>query len=60
MSPGVSQVWVLQVSQILENQRNFLNGKRVISRKAQANTNVELNRFLEWKCYKRCHMFCFS
>ncbi|CAG12928.1 unnamed protein product [Tetraodon nigroviridis] len=25
MSPGVSQVWVLQVSQILENQRNFLN-----------------------------------
>lgn len=27
-SPGVSQVWVHQVSQILENQRNFLNGKR--------------------------------
>lgn len=26
-SPGVSQVWVHQVSQILENQRNFLNGK---------------------------------
>uniref|UniRef100_A0A8C2XME6 non-specific serine/threonine protein kinase n=1 Tax=Cyclopterus lumpus TaxID=8103 RepID=A0A8C2XME6_CYCLU len=26
MSPGVSQVWVHQVSQILENQRNFLNG----------------------------------
>ncbi|TNN79748.1 Triple functional domain protein [Liparis tanakae] len=25
MSPGVSQVWVHQVSQILENQRNFLN-----------------------------------
>uniref|UniRef100_A0A4W6EPM2 non-specific serine/threonine protein kinase n=1 Tax=Lates calcarifer TaxID=8187 RepID=A0A4W6EPM2_LATCA len=25
-SPGVSQVWVHQVSQILENQRNFLNG----------------------------------
>uniref|UniRef100_A0A671XK49 non-specific serine/threonine protein kinase n=1 Tax=Sparus aurata TaxID=8175 RepID=A0A671XK49_SPAAU len=24
-SPGVSQVWVHQVSQILENQRNFLN-----------------------------------
>lgn len=29
-SPGVSQVWVHQVSQILENQRNFLNGKRVM------------------------------
>uniref|UniRef100_A0AAQ4PK50 Uncharacterized protein n=1 Tax=Gasterosteus aculeatus aculeatus TaxID=481459 RepID=A0AAQ4PK50_GASAC len=27
MSPGVSRVWVHQVSQILENQRNFLNGK---------------------------------
>ncbi|KAI9520360.1 hypothetical protein NQZ68_018667 [Dissostichus eleginoides] len=25
MSPGVSQVWIHQVSQILENQRNFLN-----------------------------------
>uniref|UniRef100_A0A3B3DLH4 non-specific serine/threonine protein kinase n=1 Tax=Oryzias melastigma TaxID=30732 RepID=A0A3B3DLH4_ORYME len=25
-SPGVCQVWVHQVSQILENQRNFLNG----------------------------------
>ncbi|XP_029695080.1 triple functional domain protein isoform X4 [Takifugu rubripes] len=25
MSPGVSQVWVHQISQILENQRNFLN-----------------------------------
>uniref|UniRef100_A0A668AV20 non-specific serine/threonine protein kinase n=1 Tax=Myripristis murdjan TaxID=586833 RepID=A0A668AV20_9TELE len=24
-SPGVSQVWIHQVSQILENQRNFLN-----------------------------------
>uniref|UniRef100_A0A672GP11 non-specific serine/threonine protein kinase n=1 Tax=Salarias fasciatus TaxID=181472 RepID=A0A672GP11_SALFA len=27
-SPGVSQVWVHQVSQILENQRNFLNGEK--------------------------------
>lgn len=27
-SPGVCQVWIHQVSQILENQRNFLNGKR--------------------------------
>uniref|UniRef100_A0A665UPL2 Trio Rho guanine nucleotide exchange factor b n=1 Tax=Echeneis naucrates TaxID=173247 RepID=A0A665UPL2_ECHNA len=26
MSPGVSQVWIHQVGQILENQRNFLNG----------------------------------
>uniref|UniRef100_A0A3Q3L2W5 Trio Rho guanine nucleotide exchange factor b n=1 Tax=Mastacembelus armatus TaxID=205130 RepID=A0A3Q3L2W5_9TELE len=26
-SSGVSQVWVHQVSQILENQRNFLNGE---------------------------------
>uniref|UniRef100_A0A665UMS5 non-specific serine/threonine protein kinase n=1 Tax=Echeneis naucrates TaxID=173247 RepID=A0A665UMS5_ECHNA len=25
MSPGVSQVWIHQVGQILENQRNFLN-----------------------------------
>uniref|UniRef100_A0A3B5BJV3 non-specific serine/threonine protein kinase n=1 Tax=Stegastes partitus TaxID=144197 RepID=A0A3B5BJV3_9TELE len=30
-SPGVSQVWIHQVSQILENQRNFLNGKRLSS-----------------------------
>uniref|UniRef100_A0A3Q1CIU6 non-specific serine/threonine protein kinase n=1 Tax=Amphiprion ocellaris TaxID=80972 RepID=A0A3Q1CIU6_AMPOC len=29
-SPGVSQVWIHQVSQILENQRNFLNGKRML------------------------------
>lgn len=35
-SPGVSQVWVHQVSQILENQRNFLNGKR-ISKKVKMN-----------------------
>ncbi|MEQ2206801.1 hypothetical protein XENOCAPTIV_003053 [Xenoophorus captivus] len=26
-SPGVGQAWVHQVSHILENQRNFLNGK---------------------------------
>uniref|UniRef100_A0A669EZY4 non-specific serine/threonine protein kinase n=1 Tax=Oreochromis niloticus TaxID=8128 RepID=A0A669EZY4_ORENI len=30
-SPGVSQVWIHQVSQILENQRNFLNGKKLFS-----------------------------
>ncbi len=24
--PGVRQVWMLQISQILESQRNFLNG----------------------------------
>lgn len=24
--PGVCQVWVLQISQILENQRGYLNG----------------------------------
>lgn len=29
-SPGVCQVWIHQVSQILENQRNFLNGERHI------------------------------
>lgn len=27
-SPAVCQVWIHQVSQILENQRNFLNGER--------------------------------
>lgn len=26
--PGVCEVWTLQISQILESQRNFLNGKR--------------------------------
>ena len=26
--PGVRQVWTLQISQILESQRNFLNGTR--------------------------------
>lgn len=29
-SPGVCQVWIHQVSQILENQRNFLNGKSLV------------------------------
>uniref|UniRef100_A0A673CN99 Trio Rho guanine nucleotide exchange factor b n=1 Tax=Sphaeramia orbicularis TaxID=375764 RepID=A0A673CN99_9TELE len=28
-SPGVGQIWVHQVSQILENQRNFLNGRSI-------------------------------
>lgn len=25
--PGVREVWTLQISQILESQRNFLNGR---------------------------------
>lgn len=25
--PGVREVWTLQIAQILESQRNFLNGK---------------------------------
>ena len=29
-SSAVSQLWVHQVSQILENQRNFLNGKEML------------------------------
>lgn len=27
-NPGVSQMWVHQITQILESQRNFLNGKK--------------------------------
>lgn len=26
-SPGVRQMWIHEINQILENQRNFLNGK---------------------------------
>lgn len=29
-SPAVSQAWIHHVSQILENQRNFLNGKTLL------------------------------
>uniref|UniRef100_A0A8C7CQB4 non-specific serine/threonine protein kinase n=1 Tax=Oncorhynchus kisutch TaxID=8019 RepID=A0A8C7CQB4_ONCKI len=31
-NPGVSQMWVHQITQILESQRNFLNGKKDTSR----------------------------
>uniref|UniRef100_A0A670ISR1 non-specific serine/threonine protein kinase n=1 Tax=Podarcis muralis TaxID=64176 RepID=A0A670ISR1_PODMU len=31
-SPGVRQMWIHEINQILENQRNFLNGKEIRSR----------------------------
>lgn len=51
-SPGVSQVWVHQVSQILENQRNFLNGKRVMC------TLTAKRLFIWWKCTQE--ILCWS
>ncbi|RXM31484.1 hypothetical protein EOD39_6925 [Acipenser ruthenus] len=32
-NPGVRQVWMHEINQILENQRNFLNGNNILSAK---------------------------
>lgn len=43
--PGVREVWTLQISQILDSQRNFLNGRRTHNNRA-ARPLLEKNCFL--------------
>lgn len=44
--PGVREVWTLQISQILDSQRNFLNGRRTTHNNMAAGPLLEKNRFL--------------
>lgn len=47
--PGVREVWTLQISQILDSQRNFLNGRRTHNNRAAGPLLEKNNFFYGWQ-----------
>lgn len=63
-SPSVRQTWIHEINQILENQRNFLNGDvssyqlRLLSLSC---TSFCFLAFVSWSCDRTCcppYLFC--
>uniref|UniRef100_A0A8D2QN29 Trio Rho guanine nucleotide exchange factor n=1 Tax=Zosterops lateralis melanops TaxID=1220523 RepID=A0A8D2QN29_ZOSLA len=54
-SPGVRQLWIHEINQILENQRNFLNGKLFsFTESSELDDFSLISFFLALKCFASC------